>query len=113
MTVEKMDRDDHKRFMERVKAARQRPHITQTMANPIKQVGNGVPHRTHYSRGFVLPQRVLGYSSPAALGDAVRKAIINREIALSHRGDGLMIHVKDGKPLTEKGAKMLGVAWPT
>jgi hypothetical protein len=111
-TLEQQDRDEHNRVMRLRNAAKARPHLNQSRAVVLKERGNEVPRFTRDSKAFNLPMRVLGYSDAATLGDAVRKAIISAELARFHRSDGLVIHVKDGKPLTAEGARRLGVPWP-
>lgn len=41
----------------------------------------------------------------------IRKVYANEHLRLDAMGT-MVQHVKDGKPLTEKGAKLLGVSWP-
>lgn len=52
----------------------------------------------------------LPYSNAAALGDAVRRKLLRREEFEAMQGVPI-VHVKNGKPLTDHGAKMLGVSW--
>jgi hypothetical protein len=52
----------------------------------------------------------VGYSSPHALGDAVRAAMVKRIEFQLEQGVAVR-HVKDGKPLTAHGAELLGMPW--
>jgi hypothetical protein len=97
----RMDIEERKRIIALRHAARQRPHLTQCKEEPAGR-----------SQHVYLPISSLRYSNAAALGDALIKAIVSREEALSHRTENLTVHVKNGKPLTAKGAKLLGVPWP-
>ena len=87
MSIESDNRHESARVKALRDRARKRPHLTPAKFGPRSQ-------------GFTLPRTVLGYSNAVAMGDAVRKAIVAREYALAHREDGLVVHVKDGKPLT-------------
>lgn len=95
---EQIDKDEDKRVERLRRTAQNRPSLS-------------VSKSRRYSRVFTAPRRILGYSTPAALGDAIRRAIANKEYAMSHRTDGLVEHVRNGKPLTAKGAALLGVTW--
>ena len=53
----------------------------------------------------------LGISNAATLGDMLVHKIIRREEFELMQGTTVQ-HVKDGKPLTALGAKLLGVPWP-
>ena len=104
----RMDIEERKRIIALRHAARQRPHLTQCKEEPA----GGGDVRLFRSQHVYLPISSLRYSNAAALGDALIKAIVSREEALSHRTENLTVHVKNGKPLTAKGAKLLGVPWP-
>ena len=54
---------------------------------------------------------VLGYSNAIVAGDMIRRKMVRREELEAMQGTPV-VHVRDGKPLTEHGAKMLGVEWP-
>jgi hypothetical protein len=103
MNPDSIDREEDNRVAEMRRAAKGRPHLT--FSNAKRRGGDGYV-------SFNLPRKITGYSNSAALGDAVRREIIKREWVEAHREDGLVIHVKNGKPLTEHGAKLLGMAWP-
>ena len=92
-----MDRADDKRVKYVRRAARSRPHL-----ETAKDSESSVPFCFH---------GVLGPSNPAALADLIRRRIQARNTAESHAEDGLVVHVRDGKPLTAHGAKLLGVPW--
>lgn len=97
-----MDRDEDRRVQRMAQAARRRPHLT---ASVTKQRGRSVAVMSvGAGRG------VLKYSSQIALGDAIRRRIERREAFEAMQGVGVE-HVRNGKPLTPKGAAMLGVAW--
>lgn len=98
-TPEGIDKAEDKRVEQLRSAARQRPSL---------HISNA---KRRSSRAYVPPMRILGYSNSAALGDAIRKKILDREFAMAYRADGLVVHVCDGKPLTAHGAALLGVPW--
>jgi hypothetical protein len=53
----------------------------------------------------------LKKASPKALAQRIKNYY--KEKHELYFGSGLPeVHVKDGKPLTERGAKILGVKWP-
>ena len=54
---------------------------------------------------------VLGYSNAIVAGDMIRRKMVRLEEFESMQGTPIL-HVKNGKPLTAQGAKMLGVEWP-
>jgi hypothetical protein len=95
----KMDKAEEKRVASLRSKAKKRPHLS---------YAKGRKRTT----SFRLPRKILGYSSSFAAGDALRREILRREYALTHRTDGVVEHVRDGKPLTAKGAAILGVPWP-
>lgn len=99
MDPRKIDRDEDKRVAKMRKDARSRQHFKLSKDSTKRSVS------------IRLPRAVMGYSSPAALGYAIQKQIMLREYAMAQREVGVVQHVKDGKPLTEKGAQMLGVSW--
>lgn len=99
MDPSKIDKQEDERVKAMRKAARSRPHLTFAGEN-CKRV-----------KFVTLNRKIMGYSSPAALGDAVRRELLRQEWRESQREVGMVQHVKDGKPLTEKGAQMLGVPW--
>ena len=95
---ERIDKTEHKRAEQLSKSARQRPSLHFSESE-------------RHSQAYTLPRRIMGYSTPAALGDALRREILKREYAKAHHADGLVVHVRNGKPLTAKGAALLGVPW--
>ena len=106
---ERMSREEHRRVLELAKKARRRPHLKPedlVSDNPWKAKA-----QNRSARNILVPSRLLGYSSAIALGDAVRQQIVRREEFAAMQG-GTIQHVKNGKPLTAHGAKLLGVAWP-
>ena len=58
-----------------------------------------------------LSRGVLTLSSPQAVGDMIQRRIVKREEFEALQGEPV-VHVKNGKPLTAQGAKLLGVPWP-
>lgn len=80
--------------------AKSRPHLTASNARQSRR-----------NSTFQFLPRTLGFSSPAAVADIIRRKIIARENAAALQDPGVC-HVKNGKPLTEYGAKLLGVEWP-
>jgi hypothetical protein len=105
----KMDKEESARVAALHRAAKGRPHLTQARDSVSDD-----PHKHKSQRAYAteitLNGRVLGYSNAITAGDAVRKAIEKREEFQSMQGKPVQ-HVKDGKPLTAYGAKMLGVQW--
>ena len=112
-TPEQIDRDEHTRVLRLREKARARPHLTAYRGTAGTEAQSSAQRaRYENQKGFNLPRKILGYSNAVVLGDAIRKQIIRTEYAKAHAADGLIVHVKDGKPLTAEGAKMLGVSWP-
>jgi hypothetical protein len=66
---------------------------------------HGQPRRVVHLRG----RGVFQYATnPAAMMDAIR-GIARATLDLPSE---VIVHVKDGKPLTAEGARLLGVPWP-
>ena len=97
MNPARMDKEEHDRVMAMRKAAANRPHLKETKAR-------------RGSVTFTLPRHITGYSNAAARGDSLRRQILKREYAMAMTPE-CVAHVRDGKPLTEHGAKLLGVPW--
>ena len=67
--------------------------------------------RRAYPRSISLGGSALGFSSAQSAGEFVIRQIIKRQEFLAAQGTTVQ-HVKNGRPLTEHGAKILGVPWP-
>jgi hypothetical protein len=111
MTPEQIDRDEQKRVKGVLAKAREyrRDHSI-TIAK-----GRGIYGRDR-DRGRMfslnLGTHALGLT-PDGIADLIQKKIRARAEAEYFKSQAQCIsHVKDGKPLTEYGAKMLGVLWP-
>ena len=104
---QRMDSQEAARVEELRRRAKSRPHL-----NAQEQISDD-PHaakkqrrRTH---GFTFSEK-LGFRNAVALGDSIRRSIERREEFKAMQGTPV-IHVKNGKPLTEYGAQLLGVQW--
>ena len=115
--VGKIDRAEHKRVMDRFKSAKA-SRITLHDANdagapeatPVRgRVSRSI--RRSYPRSVSLGLSVLGFSSAQVAGDFVIQNFLKRQEFEAQQG-APVTHVRNGKPLTAKGAKMLGVSWP-
>lgn len=108
-TAERVSEMDHDRAKELFKQRRKEGAASRVSTESFRL------QRRQKFVGLSLGRQVRGYSSGVALGDAVRRqmmASIAREQHIKDTVDRAVIHVKDGKPLTEYGAKVLGVGWP-
>jgi hypothetical protein len=114
--VGQIDKQERKRITERIKDhdsgqvtihdAKDRPaHEWTKFGRPSRD------KRRAYPREVSLGRSVLGFSSGQSAGEYVIREIVKRQEFELAQG-ATVLHVKDGKPLTEHGAKMLGVQWP-
>jgi hypothetical protein len=69
----------------------------------------------YYMKSFATGRGVANgrrpHESAPTWEEFLRKVYANEHLRLDATGT-MVQHVKDGKPLTEKGAKLLGVSWP-
>lgn len=94
--VELIEREERKRVQALVRAASSRPkfHVSTAKVRSAKSphLGSAADIRR---KGFSLNRSVLGYSSTYALGDAVRKSIVEQEEFRAQQGH-CRILMKDG-----------------
>lgn len=102
ISPERIDKEEDARVKAMREAARKRPHLS---------FSSDKSKRARDRRTFTFRDFNIRPLSPAALGDMIRRKIIAQEKAIALQDAGIC-HVKNGKPLTEYGAKLLGVEWP-
>ena len=111
-SIDKEERDlIHQRI---VQANSERVTLRDSNDTPHREITrHGPSHdkRRAYPREVNLGCSVLGFSSAQSAGEFVIREIIKRQEVEMAQG-ATVIHVKDGKPLTAHGAKLLGVPWP-
>ena len=100
---EKVEHDERRR-VERLRSSARSGHARVHISN-AKKLEN-----SYGVLGGVQKAGVLGYSNAIVAGDVIRRKILRREEFEAMQGTPV-IHVKDGKPLTEIGARILGVPW--
>jgi hypothetical protein len=101
---EDIEREEKRRSVRLAIEAHKKSNKLTISRQIIKRVPRGVSKQ--FGSGF-RPRYTLGYSSPAALGDALRKSVIEQATAkMLHEeaADKCVVLVKDGK-LTEEGIK--------
>jgi hypothetical protein len=110
-TPESIEREERKRVIRMAEEGRRnRGVIKGSTAKPSKrQVREG--SRKMLECAITLRGGVLTVSNAIAAGDLIRSMIVHREEFESKQSTPI-IHVKDGKPLTAHGARLLGVPWP-
>ncbi len=100
--VESLDREEHKRAERLKKLARSsRGRIRAAQPGSGKRATTRLNHRAG----------VLFYRDSNTAGAAIVQGIMKGIEFEAMQGTSIQ-HVKHGKPLTEHGAKLLGVAWP-
>jgi len=116
-TPEGIDREERLRVKQMLENKPKRNHLS---ALPIE---NFVPVPGQYennrrileqlktSRTYSMGKGRLNYSNGIVAGDALFRRIQRSLEYEAAQGKGV-VRVKDGKPLTAHGAKLLGVPWP-
>ncbi len=96
--VEEIGRSEHERALRLRRLARSGPHLhlSKSRKYAISILTGG--------------RRRLSYSDACTAGDAVQKQI-QRHVEFEAMQGKPVVHVKNGKPLTAEGARLLGVPW--
>lgn len=109
--VGRIDRDERKRLiMQAAEARRNSPHLRVGSPRNSDSGPAAIP-RNKRAKAVMFLSGHLGYTNSLALGDMIRRKLVNRALSEAMRAEAVE-HVKDGKPLTAHGARLLGVPWP-
>lgn len=106
MNLEQLDRAEDKRVERMARAAKRRPHL---YVSQDKSSSRGRHKKMTFSLN--MNARTLGLTEAGAVQLIQKKAEARVRAAEYVREHPPVIHVKNGKPLTEHGAKLLGVPW--
>ena len=110
MSIERIDQEENARINRLLKRAREN-HAVISQGSESHAATRSARNRLNHNKVLNLEgNHILNYYTPQAMGDAIMRTLRRREEFKAMQGEPV-VHVKNGKPLTAYGAKLLGVPW--
>lgn len=110
--VDRIDKEEDDRVKEMARKRKKDGPVIKISKNDEYNNKNTKKRESERSFCLNLNNRSLGFTREGIAG-LIQRKIESRAKAIAYQAERPCVeHVRNGKPLTEKGAKMLGVAWP-